>query len=137
MNALDRTLESLSRAEPAASDVQDAQRKLEAAIAKAPRRRAPRVAGWFATAASAQVDVAVAVLVQAGQRVVQHGECAMRARQPRDVRNVGNAVHRIGRAFEDHQARGPQINSSRSDWRAERALARCQKIDLCSWLGCR
>lgn len=62
MNTLDRTLESLSRAEPAAAHVREAQRKLEAVIANAPRRAVtPRVTGWFAAAASALAAVAAFV----------------------------------------------------------------------------
>jgi outer membrane lipoprotein-sorting protein len=62
MNTLDRTLESLSRAEPAADHVQEAQRKLEAVIARAPRRKiTPRVTGWFAAAASALAAVTALV----------------------------------------------------------------------------
>lgn len=62
MNALDTTLDSLSRAELPAADVQDAQRKLEAAIASAPRRPAKRrVTGWFTVTASAMAAIAAVV----------------------------------------------------------------------------
>jgi outer membrane lipoprotein-sorting protein len=63
MNTLDRTLELFAHAEPDARVVQDAQRKLEQAIAgAAPRKRKVRMGGWLAAAASAVVAV-MALLV--------------------------------------------------------------------------
>jgi hypothetical protein len=62
MNTLDSMLESFARAEPPAEQVQEAQRKLDALLANAQRTRArPRVAGWFAAAASALATVAAFV----------------------------------------------------------------------------
>jgi outer membrane lipoprotein-sorting protein len=58
MNTLDNVLDSLSRAELPAEQVQDSQRKLDAVIASAPRRPAKRrVAGWLAATASALAAV--------------------------------------------------------------------------------
>jgi hypothetical protein len=66
MNALDRKLELFAHGEPPAEAVQQAQRKLEAAIDAKAARRAPRndktrVGGWLAAAASAVVAVMAAV----------------------------------------------------------------------------
>lgn len=59
MNTLDNVLDSLSRAELSAAEVQDSQRKLDAVLAKAPRRPAKRhTAGWLAATASALATVA-------------------------------------------------------------------------------
>jgi hypothetical protein len=61
MNSLDRKLEVFSHEEPAAADVQDAQRKLEARLASATPVRSRRVTGWLAAAASALAAVAAFV----------------------------------------------------------------------------
>lgn len=61
MNMLDTALESLSRAELPAAEVQDSQRKLDALLARAPRRPAKRRAGWLAASASALTTVAAFV----------------------------------------------------------------------------
>lgn len=61
MNSLDRKLELFAQEEPAAADVQDAQRKLEARIATAPRKARQSVTGWLAAAASAIAAVAAFV----------------------------------------------------------------------------
>jgi hypothetical protein len=62
MNTLDKTLDSLSRAELPSSEVQESQRKLDAVIAGAPRRPAKRrAAGWFAATASAMAALAAVV----------------------------------------------------------------------------
>jgi hypothetical protein len=62
MNPLDRKLELLSHDGPPAEAVQEAQRKLEAALEskranKAPRKSKTRVGGWLAAAASAAAAV--------------------------------------------------------------------------------
>lgn len=63
MNTLDRTLELFGHVEPTAADVQQAQRKLEARVAKAGARgrKSTRVGGWLAAATSAAVAVAAFV----------------------------------------------------------------------------
>lgn len=67
MNTLDRKLELFAREEPAAADVQDAQRKLEQVLAGAsPRRPKIRAGGWLAAAASAAVAVMVVLLLPLG-----------------------------------------------------------------------
>lgn len=61
MNSLDRTLELFARTEPTSEAVQDAQRKLEAVVATAPRKPKVRTRGWLAAAASAVVAVIAAL----------------------------------------------------------------------------
>jgi len=62
MNQLDTLIDSLSRAELSGAEVQDAQRKLDAVIANAPRRPAKRrVTGWLAATASAFATIAALV----------------------------------------------------------------------------
>lgn len=59
MNTLDTVLDSLSRAELSPVEVQDSQRKLDAVIAKAPRRPVRRrAARWLAASASALATIA-------------------------------------------------------------------------------
>lgn len=63
MNSLDRKIELFAQEEPDAASVQEAQRKLEQALATAQpaRPNKARVAGWVAAAASALVAVFAAI----------------------------------------------------------------------------
>ena len=51
------------------------------------------------------VDLVAAVVVQAGERVVEHGDDVVPLRERRDRREVGHLQHRIRRRLEQHELR--------------------------------